>query len=458
MSSSTDSFALENYNGPQKHRIIDLKSKFTTKFGKNPSFIVRAPGRVNLIGEHIDYCGYSVLPMAIEQDLVICCSTDDTNQLRLFNVNCKYPEFQCESSSVSIDKSKPNWYNYALSGYLGIIEHFKPFNPAGILMMIDGTVPPSAGLSSSSALVCAAALATLHANGLAMDKKDLAALCARSERYVGTQGGGMDQAISFLAQAGTAKLIEFNPLRTTDVQLPKDATFIIANSCSDMNKAATSHYNSRVVECRLATQIIAKKNGLDWRKYEKLSKVQVALEIPLEKMADVVSSTFHKEAYNKDEVCDILQVSSTELDELSCSANPHLERFELYKRAMHVFTEASRVQKFKEICDENPDQSIEKLGKLMNNSHESCRDLYECSHPNLDEFVEIALKSGALGSRLTGAGWGGCTVSLVPTSKVDSFLEVVKVEFYFKDPERLENIATKVFPTQPGSGAAIITL
>jgi galactokinase len=114
----------------------------------------------------------------------------------------------------------------------------------------------SAGLSSSSALVVCAALATLRASSLTLTRTELADLCAASERYVGTQGGGMDQAISCLAEADSAKLIDFNPLHVTNINLPSGSHFVITNSCVEANKAAANYFNTRVAECRLSTQVL----------------------------------------------------------------------------------------------------------------------------------------------------------------------------------------------------------
>lgn len=132
-----------------------------------------------------------------------------------------------------------------------------------------GQVPKSAGLSSSSALVVCSALATAYANKFKITKEELAERCAISEQYVGTQGGGMDQAISCTAESGSAKLIDFNPLKVHNISLPDGSQFVITNSCVEMNKAATAHFNTRVVECRLASQVLAKLQGLEWRKIKK---------------------------------------------------------------------------------------------------------------------------------------------------------------------------------------------
>lgn len=142
----------------------------------------------------------------------------------------------------------PPWHLYYLCGVLGVLEHLG-LEDGGIScdVVVDGRVPARAGLSSSSALVCAAALATLVANRGEMARKELASLCAASERWIGTQGGGMDQAIAFLATAGTAQRIEFVPeLAGEKVGLPTGSVFVIANSLVEANKAASDGYNVRV--------------------------------------------------------------------------------------------------------------------------------------------------------------------------------------------------------------------
>ncbi|XP_063970622.1 N-acetylgalactosamine kinase-like [Lytechinus pictus] len=442
----------------QRKRTDDLFASFENKYKKKPLFLARASGRVNLIGEHIDYCGYSVLPMAIEQDILMAVATNTNTELHLSNANSKFSDFVTDMTSFTIDQSRPEWHNYILCGIKGILERAGMVDtPQGMSIMVDGNVPKSAGLSSSSALVCCAGLATKHAHSLAFTKTELADICMRCEHYIGTQGGGMDQSICFLAKAGTAKHIEFNPIRAHDVSLPEGVVFVVANSCVELQKASTSHFNIRVVECRLASQILAKSKGLEWRKMRRLADVEKALGVSLSDMEEMVDQVLHPEPYTKDEVCGILSLSTDELNSESLSQNTlHVQSFKLHNRAMHVFSEANRVLKFKALCnDSSVKDPAQLLGNLMNDSHASCRDLYECSCPELDELVEICKKAGALGSRLTGAGWAGCTVSMVPNDTLQAFLKQVEDEFYAKDPNRRSKVAESLFATQPGQGAVI---
>ncbi|TNN87115.1 N-acetylgalactosamine kinase [Liparis tanakae] len=225
----------------------------------------------------------------------------------------------------------------------GRSEKFGIAQLAGMSCVVDGTIPPSSGLSSSSALVCCAGLVTMEANQKSLSKVALAELCAKSERYIGTEGGGMDQSISFLAERGTAKLIEFQPLRATDVKLPDGAVFVISNCCVEMNKAASSHFNIRVVECRIATKMLAQAQGLDFSRLLKLVQVQTELEASLEEMLALVDELLHPEPYSREEICKQLGVTSEQFSSELLSANTQdVKQFKLHQRAKHVYGEAAR--------------------------------------------------------------------------------------------------------------------
>ncbi|XP_064148058.1 N-acetylgalactosamine kinase isoform X3 [Loxodonta africana] len=388
-------------------RLLKLKEMFNSKFGSIPKFYVRAPGRVNIIGEHIDYCGYSVLPIAIEQDMLIAVEPVKTHTIQLANTNSLYPDFSTSANNIQIDKTKPVWHNYFLCGFKGI-------------------------------------------------QVELAEICAKSERYIGTEGGGMDQSISFLAEEGTAKLIEFSPLRATDVKLPSGAVFVIANSCVEMNKAATSYFNIRVTECRLAAKLLAKYKNLPWDEVLRLEEVQARLGVSLEDMLLTTEDALHPEPYSPEEICRCLEISLEQLRTQILSPNTQdVLHFKLYQRAKHVYSEAARVLRFKNLCEEAPDNVVQLLGEIMNQSHASCRDMYECSCPELDWLVDVCRQFGAEGSRLTGAGWGGCTVSIVPADKLPSFLANVQEAYYQRSDGSSVPQTPSVFATKPGGGALV---
>ncbi|XP_063698470.1 N-acetylgalactosamine kinase [Culicoides brevitarsis] len=449
-------------------RIKELKETFKAEYLTEPTFVVRVPGRVNLIGEHIDYCGYPVFPMAIQQSILLAVCPSNDNILHLKNTNPKYHSFKTSLSDFVIDlpeNGAPNWYSYFLCGVKGILEHLKEeenlMSQTGFMVVISGNVPPSAGLSSSSALVSAAVLGTAFLHKVPLKKQTLATIAAKCERYIGTQGGGMDQAIAFLAKQGTAQYIEWNPLKATPVELPANAIFVIANSLSEANKAASHHFNQRVVECRLGCRLIAKKLNLSWREITRFADLQALLKCSLNEMIQYAEKFLTEKSYNVNELLSIFEITEEDFHKNLLSHNTqHLQDFKLRQRALHVLQEAQRVEKFREAAVNG--SSIEILAKLMNESHDSLDDLYECSNSNLNELVTIG-RSTESGIRLTGAGFGGCVVALCDSiAKCEKFMTAAK-EKYFKKllengklkEEELENV---LFMTSPQRGAEILML
>ncbi|KAL6261505.1 hypothetical protein P5V15_006593 [Pogonomyrmex californicus] len=448
-------------------RLKTLADHFISKYNVQPSFFARVPGRVNLIGEHIDYCGYSVCPMAIEQDILVAVTLSKDNEIHLTNVDPKYKDFRCNfedtGSCISDSASGPAWYKYFLCGVKGALEIIPAESvPAGILVAVWGNIPPNSGLSSSSALVSAALLSIVHASQCQLSKHELATVSARAERHIGTQGGGMDQAIAFLGKAGSAKLIEFNPLRATDVILPENAVFVIAHSQAYHNKASTADYNLRVAECRLAAQIIAKKRNIDWERIQRLSDIQERLASDLDEMVTIVMTDLHEEPYTLDKICESLGTDYERLKKTSLVSSFNISQtFKLQQRALHVFQEAGRVLTFRRINEEGSIMEHEKLqhlGNLMSKSHASLHKLYECSHPSVDALVERAVLCGAFGARLTGAGWGGCIVAIIDKNGVQQFVEDLRTYLCQNSTKNRAELEDMVFPTSPNQGAVIYTV
>ncbi len=432
---------------------------FEKRYGCKPAFLCRAPGRVNIIGEHIDYSGYGVLPMALEQDVAIASKPNTDGIIRFVNLNPNYPDHSCPVEGFSIDKEDIKWYNYILCGVKGMLEYLNIESPVGMDLVVEGSVPPAAGLSSSSAVVCCSALTTICNNKVALpSRNELARLCAKCERFIGTEGGGMDQAISYLGESGKAFMIEFNPIRASEVQLPEGFSFVISNTLVSSNKAAESFYNIRVSECRVAAKVIAKEKGLDWKNVNKLGELADSLKMSCSEMVKVVEDCLHEGSYSLEEIAQILEVDTNFVTECVNRKARDVKVFKLRDRACHVYIEADHVYKFKATseCGRGEDTAVE-LGKLMDASHESCRKKYECSCDKLDEVVGLAKEAGALGSRLTGAGWGGSAVSLVRTENVQCFLRKLEEEYY-KKKNKMDEVSNSLFATTPGAGAAFCQL
>ncbi|XP_013188658.1 N-acetylgalactosamine kinase [Amyelois transitella] len=476
---------------PNDERIQRLSAVFGEQFQRNPSFYVRVPGRVNIIGEHIDYCGYPVLPMALEQDIIIATGITDAAEINIRNVDSKYDEVNIEMYKINEIElepdatGKPFWYNYVICGIKGALEYLKVSSNNilelnGLQMLVEGNIPPASGLSSSSALVSAACLSFLYAQNATLTKTEIASLCANCERYIGTQGGGMDQAIAFLAEKYSAQYITFNPLSASPVSLPEDASFVVAHSLAELNKAATNDFNRRVIECRLAAKIISVLESVSQdKKIITLSEVQNILGNSFDEMVSLVYKYLPKDLYTKEEVCSILNVTEPEMESSYLTPNTkHLTEFKLRQRALHVYEEAKRVEDFRNICKsgtmngnghtngfngscqknyDDTKETINILGQLMSDSHESLRKLYECSHSNLDRLVDLS-KQMNIHSRLTGAGWGGCIVALCPKNETQKYIDYLIEHFYVNFCNIDKTKAKKyVFATTPNFGARILT-
>jgi galactokinase len=479
----------------QTSRWDNLLSQFQTTYSHPAQFVSRSPGRVNIIGEHIDYSLYSVLPMAITADVLLAVSTfEDTSStsytLKVANVqSSRFPshEFSLPYETVDIDASVHEWTNYFKSGLRGALELLRKkygaeFKPKSLEVLMDGTVPAGGGLSSSAAFVSASALAVLYANGYtSVDKTELTELAIVSERAVGVNSGGMDQSASVFSVRGSALSVSFLPsLKATPVQFPKtdpELSFVIAQSFVAADKHVTGPvcYNLRVVECSLAAAylhaVLDKTStplppdsgplGISLRgfqdSYFRNSSKPFAEQ--LTELIALTNATLPQDGYTREEIAPVIHLSVPELNARFTSTFPvRAEKFKLRQRALHVFSEALRVHRFLALLASpaaTPDLSAQ-LGALMNATQDSCRDVYECSCAELDELCTIARRAGSLGSRLTGAGWGGCSVHLVPAGKVDSVRKAWEREYYSKRALTEEQREAAVVVSKPGGGSAVL--
>jgi N-acetylgalactosamine kinase len=329
--------------------------------------------------------------------------------------------------------------------------------------VIEGTVPPAAGLSSSSALVVLTALMFTAANSLEIPFETLAQLLAEGEKYVGTQGGGMDQAASLLSTPGKAIKIDFDPFDVRDVRMPPGFTVVVADSTVKAAKSgdAMDRYNLRTIECSLGVALL--KRSLEERsgrtvEFELLGDFTPEnLGMDREEILDYVEKTLTLPSYGLDDIAGFLGRKSSEVEaefsrrrDGSILSEPE-GGYKIRQRVLHVLTEWKRVE---DSVTALAAGDSERFGELMTRSHESCRDLYEISCVELEALTSAARQAGALGSRLTGAGFGGCTVSLVRDDAAERFMDEVFRRYY---REYLENSDVEreevIFPCKPGGGA-----
>lgn len=405
--------------------------EFARRYGAAPTHEVTVPGRVNLIGEHIDYCGLPVLPMAIERRIRLLLRPRADPRVRLATIE---PGAGARSFRLDggIEPYGPgDWGNYPKAAARTLLDGGKLAeapDPRGLDGLVTSDLPVAAGLSSSSALVVACALGLLATNdprsrrserrrpGSDRDRLELAGRLAEGERFVGTAGGGMDQAACLLARAGHALRIEFGPLRATHVPVPQRWRFVVAHSLERAEKSgrARAAYNARTRECAAALDRVRRHLGL----------------------GDAIDYAALLERVEPGRLVD--------------AGNAALEA-PLRARFRHVVTEARRVAA---AADAMRRGDLARFGDLLSASHASLRDDYEVSTPALDRLVEVAMDAGAAGARLTGAGLGGCAICVCEAGRVGRVRDALRTRFYEgrAEPERLE---PPLFEVTASAGAAV---
>lgn len=355
--------------------IKNAQQLFTQKHQKQPALTVYAPGRVNIIGEHTDYNDGFVMPCAINFGTAISGTKRDD---RIWNVYAadldKTDEF---SLNVEIPKSEHKWANY-VRGVVKFIQERYPDFQQGANLVISGNVPLSSGLSSSAALEVAVGKFCQQLGDLPLSHTDIALNGQKAEnQFVGANCGNMDQLISALGQENHLLMIDCRSLETTPTPVPQDVAVIIVNS-NVPHDLVTGEYNTRRQQCEEAAKFFGVKA-----------------------LRDVSVEQFQKR--------------EAELTALSPLAA---------KRARHVVTENQRVLDAVEALKNN---DLTCLGKLMEASHDSMRDDFEITVPQIDYLVELAQlvigKNG--GARMTGGGFGGCIVALAPHDKVDAVRKII---------------------------------
>ena len=213
------------------------------------------PGRVNLIGEHTDYNGLPVLPVSIPHSIKAYVSVRNDNLIKIVNINHDYDETSFELSSDINPSTQGHWENYVKAAVQAICKR-NGNNHCGMNVLFDGDIPKSAGLSSSSALVIASALSFLAVNRITIGNLELAEMMAEGEKYVGTQGGGMDQAISIFGKANNAVKIDFFPLRINNVPFPEGYSIVVAHSLILASKAKDAMYHLIPVQVNAVSQLL----------------------------------------------------------------------------------------------------------------------------------------------------------------------------------------------------------
>jgi galactokinase len=365
--------------------------------------IVRAPGRVNLIGEHTNYNDGFALPAAIDLELRIALvrSGDSRVEITLAETG--------ERRGFNLDTIGPaggTWLDYVAGTAWSLQEAGIPTR--GLRGVLASTIPTSAGLSSSAALELASAWALTDLAGGGVDAMTLARICQRAEnRYVGVNCGLMDQAAEALGVDGSAILLDCRTLEWRPVPLPLDQCAIVVCDTGSPRRLGSSQYNARRAQCKAAVALLATSDP------------------SILALRDVTPR--------------LLESIRSRLDD------------ETYRRCEHVVREDERVLRTVAALEAG---DLATVGRCLVESHVSLRDLYEVSSPELDVMVEIALATtGVLGSRMTGAGFGGSTVALVERGAEGRLRDAVLSEY----PART-GLMPRVFAVEAVGGAGILPL
>ena len=373
-----------------------IEKKFLETFGAEPDLVAAAPGRVNLIGEHIDYSDGFVLPFAIKDRTLVAARKRGDSTVRIASAQRRN-----KIVTVDISKVKPGlkgeWERYALGVLwaLGVKE--------GVDLLIDGHVPLGAGLSSSAALECSVATAMNHLFDLGFNLEELARLTQKAEnQYVGVPCGIMDQSVSLMATQGSALLLDCSDLTT------KNIPFDVASSGLELLIIDTQAHHALTdggyAERRASCESVVAKLGIT-------SLRELSME-QLENSRGLLTETE-------------------------------------FVRARHAVTEMKRVL---ECVEALSNSDFAKVGQLINQSHTSLRDDYTVSCPELDTAVEAALAAGALGSRMVGGGFGGSAIALIQASKTTETIKSVEKAFSSKGFK-----APRFFTSLPSQGAELLS-
>ena len=373
-----------------------IEKKFLETFGEEPDLVAAAPGRVNLIGEHIDYSDGFVLPFAIKDRTLVAARKRDDSTVRIASAQRRN-----KIVTVDIKQVKPGlkgeWERYALGVLwaLGVRE--------GVDLLIDGHVPLGAGLSSSAALECSVATAMNHLFDLGFNLEELARLTQKAEnQYVGVPCGIMDQSVSLMATQGSALLLDCRDLSS------KNIPFDVASSGLELLIIDTQAHHALTdggyAERRASCESAVAKLGITSLRDLTLQQLENSRGL----------------------------LTETE-----------------FLRARHAVTEMKRVLDCVQALSES---NFELVGELINQSHASLRDDYTVSCPELDTAVDAALAAGALGSRMVGGGFGGSAIALIQASKTTETIKAIEKAFSIKGFK-----APRFFTSLPSQGAELLS-
>jgi galactokinase len=382
-------------------QLATLGAEFARHYGHSPAWIARAPGRVNLIGEHTDYNDGFVLPMAIERDVLLAAAPNGSRRICLRSTAIEEPE-TVELSQPVRPARHGHWSNYPRGVIAGFIERSVAL--IGLDLLIHSSVPIGGGLSSSAALEVATAAMLEAVTQQPLDPLEKVRLCQEAEqRFAGVPCGIMDPFVVSLARRDHLTLLDCRSHSAQYIELTDPAVAVLIAGTNVKHSLAQSEYSLRRRQCESAAQML------------RLSSLRALAT------SDLASAAQQLDA-------------------------------ERLKRVRHVVSEIERTQ---QAAAAIAARRWSEAGRLMYLSHESLRSDFEVSTPELDAVVEIARAigegGGVFGARMTGAGFGGCAVLLVRTAAVTSIMDCIRAQY-----SRQFALAPTLFVSRPAAGAGMV--
>ena len=357
----------------------NLNKRFTEVFGQEATDNYFAPGRINLIGEHIDYSGGFVFPCAITQGTYAALNKRDDRKIRISSENFKeLGIFEFDLDQLEFDE-KDDWTNY-VKGYLKILQDEGYVLNRGFDALFYGNIPNGAGLSSSASLEMLVGVIAKDINNLDISKIDLVKIGVKTENeYIGVNSGIMDQFAVMMGEKDKAILLNTNTLEYEMIPLELQNHVIVIMNTNKRRGLNDSKYNERRQQCEDALSIL---------------------------------NTLKEETYLCDHTMDLLEENEALFEDAL-----------VYKRARHAISENTRTIEAAQVLKEN---DLVRFGELMSASHSSLSDDYDVTGVELDTIVSLALsQEKVLGARVTGAGFGGCALAMVHEETVQDFIENV---------------------------------
>ncbi|RLP09768.1 galactokinase [Propionibacterium australiense] len=379
---------------PEAEGAARATALFTGAFDAAPAGVWASPGRVNLIGEHLDYNGGSCVPIALPHATYVALSPREDDRVRITSAGADPELWTGTLADIRPGGGQPTWVSYALGVAWALARAGHELR--GVDAAVVSCVPTSAGLSSSAAIECAVGLALVDTFDLPLTRPELVLACQQAENdVVGAPTGTMDQSASLLADEGRA--LALNTLDGSTELVPFDLTAHGLSLLVIDTRASHALVDGQYASRRTTCETVAAREG-----------VRLLGEV-------------------------------TDADELLGRLDDPVE----FKRVRHVMTEIGRVERFIELVRAG---DYDRIGPLLDASHASLRDDYEVSCPELDAAVEAARAAGALGARMTGGGFGGSAIALVPTellAQVEQAVEQAYAEHGWAEPRFIPAVAAK---------------